>query len=260
MSIKQAIIDKNNGNEVEKSEYVNLILDDMQIGEISEEDRIFLEGFTETHFLSLNSTQLKTLANLPKLEKLERLELNDNKIGASQASNLERLAELYQNLRVLKISNNQIKTIEEVAGLAKCEKLESLDLSNNPIASTETGLGEEYMNKVRELLPKLDVLDGINQKGEEVVSEGESDEEDEDEEDGEGEDDEEDEDAEDAEEADGDDGEDEEEGEEEGDEEGDEEQNEEADQETAAAESDAGAKPLVGKKRKVAQMEEEPEE
>ena len=83
MSIKQAIIDKNNGNEVEKSEYVNLILDDMQIGEISEEDRIFLEGFTETHFLSLNSTQLKTLANLPKLEKLERLELNDNKIGAS---------------------------------------------------------------------------------------------------------------------------------------------------------------------------------
>lgn len=39
MSIKQAIIEKNDGNEVEKAEYVNLILDDMQINDISEEDR-----------------------------------------------------------------------------------------------------------------------------------------------------------------------------------------------------------------------------
>lgn len=29
MSIKKAILEKNEGNEVEKSEYVNLILDDM---------------------------------------------------------------------------------------------------------------------------------------------------------------------------------------------------------------------------------------
>jgi len=48
MSIKKAIIEKNEGNEVEKSEYVNLILDDMAIGEICDEDRTFLEGFTET--------------------------------------------------------------------------------------------------------------------------------------------------------------------------------------------------------------------
>jgi hypothetical protein len=38
MSIKKAIIDKNQGEEVEKAEYVNLILDDMNIQEISEED------------------------------------------------------------------------------------------------------------------------------------------------------------------------------------------------------------------------------
>ena len=44
-------MEKNEGNEVEKSEYVNLILDDMQLGnagDIAEEDRTFLEGFTET--------------------------------------------------------------------------------------------------------------------------------------------------------------------------------------------------------------------
>jgi hypothetical protein len=51
MSIKKAILEKSEGNEVEKSEYVNLILDDMTLApehQISEEDRIFLEGFTET--------------------------------------------------------------------------------------------------------------------------------------------------------------------------------------------------------------------
>jgi len=56
MSIKKAILEKNNGEEVEKSEYVNLILDDMTIQEISEEDQQFLEGFVETEFLSLNNT------------------------------------------------------------------------------------------------------------------------------------------------------------------------------------------------------------
>lgn len=86
-TIKKAILEKNEGNEVEKSEYVNLILDDMAIhgGEICEEDRQFLEGFTETLFLSLNSTGLRSLLNLPKMEKLERLELSDNKLGCETA-------------------------------------------------------------------------------------------------------------------------------------------------------------------------------
>lgn len=121
MSIKKAILDKNEGNEVEKSEYVNLILDDMQIGaEISDEDRTFLEGFTETQFLSLNSTGLKSLANLPHMIKLERLELCDNRIGTcedTQAS-FDKIHELYPNLKVFKLANNQIKSLEELKGLA----------------------------------------------------------------------------------------------------------------------------------------------
>jgi acidic leucine-rich nuclear phosphoprotein 32 family protein A/C/D len=136
MSIKKAIIDKNQGEEVEKAEYVNLILDDMNIQEISEEDQEFLQGFSETQFLSLNSTQLKTISRLPTLQKLDRLELNDNRIGSSD-SLLDTLPALYANLRVLKLSNNQIKSIEEVKGLAACEHLESLDLTNNPICQIE---------------------------------------------------------------------------------------------------------------------------
>jgi len=106
MSIKKAILEKSEGKEVEKGEYINLILDDMAIGEVTEEDKQFLEGFTETQFLSLNSTQLKSVANLPKMEKLERLELSDNKIGAGTSADLGIISDLYPNLRVLKISNN----------------------------------------------------------------------------------------------------------------------------------------------------------
>jgi hypothetical protein len=61
-------------------------LDDKNLGRegtICEEDRTFLEGFTETQYLSLNSTGLKTLSNLPAMPKLERLELCDNKIHAT---------------------------------------------------------------------------------------------------------------------------------------------------------------------------------
>ena len=220
MSIKKAILEKNDGNDVEKSEYVNLILDDMTIGEINDEDKQFLEGFTETQFLSLNTTQLKSIHNLPKLIKLERLELNDNKIGQYSESLLHLIPELYENLRVLKLSNNHIKTLDELTGLTKCEKLESLDISKNPIAEE---LGKEYEAKVRELLPKLEILDGYNKEGQEVVSEDESDEEDEDEEGEEGEDDEEGE-------------EDDEEGEEEGDEEGEEGEDELDEEEEGAAE------------------------
>ena len=78
MSIKAAILEKNEGEEVEKTEYTNLIMDDMEIKQISAEDCEFLEGFVECQFLSLNSTKLETLENMPKLERLERLELCEN--------------------------------------------------------------------------------------------------------------------------------------------------------------------------------------
>ena len=78
----------------EKAEYVNLILDDMNIGHISDEDKQFLDGFTETKFLSLNSTQLKSIINLPKLQKLERLEFNDNMIGQFSESLLHLIPSL----------------------------------------------------------------------------------------------------------------------------------------------------------------------
>ena len=107
MSIKAAILEKNEGNEVDKNEYTNLIMDDMPINTISDEDKQFLEGFIECHFLSLNSTQLKNIANLPKLPKLERLELCDNGIETG----LDVIAAQYPELKVLKVSGNKISSM-----------------------------------------------------------------------------------------------------------------------------------------------------
>ena len=158
MSIKAAILEKNGGNDVDKSEYTNLIMDDMPINEISDIDKAFLEGFVECQFLSLNSTGLKVISNLPKLPKLERLELCDNGIETG----CDIIATQYPELRVLKLSGNAIAEPSEIKHLQQCLHLESLDLGKNPVAGTE-GL--------RALLPEsLDILNGVNKAGEEVQS------------------------------------------------------------------------------------------
>lgn len=104
-SIKQKIIELNNGNDVEKSEYTNLILDDLPLYQISNEDKLYLEEFTECIYLSMNQTCLKSLKNLPALSKLERIDVNDNSIE----DGLEQLSEKFLELRTLKINNNKIK-------------------------------------------------------------------------------------------------------------------------------------------------------
>ena len=178
MSIKAAILDKNQGNEVDKNEYTNLIMDDMPINTISDEDKTFLEGFLECQFLSLNSTQLKNISNLPKMPKLERLELCDNGIETG----LDVIATQYPELKVLKVSGNKINSLDELKHLTSCEHLESLDIVNNPVMGDE---GDEAKQKIRDALPKLEVLNGYNKAGEEVLSDEEDEEDYEEDEDGE---------------------------------------------------------------------------
>ena len=117
MSIKTAILEKNQGNEVDKSEYTNLIMDDMPINNISDEDKSFLEGFIECEYLSLNGTNLKSLVNLPKMPKLQRLELQDNGIEKG----LDFVAAAYPDLRTLKLSGNSISDLSEIKYLSKSE-------------------------------------------------------------------------------------------------------------------------------------------
>lgn len=43
---------------------------------------------------------------------------------------------MYPNLRVLKLSNNKLEKLDDVKGLKNLHKLESLDLSENPLVAT----------------------------------------------------------------------------------------------------------------------------
>ena len=64
---------------------------------------------------------------MPSLEKLERLDLNDNFID----SGLSVLVERFPNLKILKLSNNQIKDLNEVESLTGLKSLMSIDFSQN---------------------------------------------------------------------------------------------------------------------------------
>ena len=128
---------------------------------------------------------------MPRLERLERLELCENQLGGDTIG--ETIARLYPNLVTIKLSSNKIQDVADIAGLKALAKLESLDLSDNPIC---TNLGEDYQKKVREVLSdKFEILDCLNKAGQEVVSdedesdlEGEDDQSDEDDDNEEGED------------------------------------------------------------------------
>jgi len=50
----------------------------MEIKSISDEDRAYLELFTNLQTLTINNTGLVSLANLPTSKKLTRIELGSN--------------------------------------------------------------------------------------------------------------------------------------------------------------------------------------
>lgn len=55
------------------SQFENLILDDIVIEKISDDDKKFLEEFTNLEYISFNSTRIRSLNNLPDAENLIRV-------------------------------------------------------------------------------------------------------------------------------------------------------------------------------------------
>ena len=80
-------------------------------------------------------------------------------------------------MKVLKVSGNKISDLSEVKHLNSLEHLESLDMVGNPVmgkskeaaegaeGATENSGSEEVKAKIREMLPKLEVLNGFNKEG-----------------------------------------------------------------------------------------------
>lgn len=160
-SVKE-IIENEYGTEVDeyKNNFITLIIEAEDIIELTEDDKAFLERFTDMQRLIITQCKLKSLKNLPKLDKLDRLELNDNNISEG----LEAL-KVYPTLKFVKFAGNKIKSMDELKALAEIKSIESIDFAENPVTKEA-----EYNTKVWEMFENLQRLDGFDKEGEECLS------------------------------------------------------------------------------------------
>ena len=155
------------GEELKPEDFSNLILDELKITQFSEDDKKFLEEFTTLELLAANNTGIKSLVNLPELPKLQRIEVADNHMSGAELKHLLK----YPLLATIKFGANNVREIDELKVLRELPGLQSLDLSENPVVEKEG-----YREQVLALLPGLQVLDGLDREGHEVISDDEEDE------------------------------------------------------------------------------------
>lgn len=129
---------------------------------LTKEDSKFLETFTSVEVLCMNQTGLRSLENLPTMPLLQRFELQENKLGGDELKCLKKYA---STIVVLKLASNKFTQLDQLKSLTELKELKNLDLMNNEVTDLA-----DYKTKVWEMLPNLEVLDGYNKKGEEILS------------------------------------------------------------------------------------------
>ena len=135
------------------------MLDGILIPQILPQDKIFLETFTYCTTLTFNSCNIIQIDNLPAMPQLKRLELSNNKI----TSGMQVLPQRYPKLEVLKVCNNRISRLGELACLLKLKSLTLMSIVGNPLA-------EQFnvSTQIFDMLTQLETLDGLDRKGNDV--------------------------------------------------------------------------------------------
>ena len=137
-----------------------LLLEGLDLGgELTPDDKIFLERFTEAKTINLTYCNLRSVKNLPTLPKVECVCLGDNNLTGED---LHFVNQAFKKVKQLNLSNNAIRSLDHVALLAKLTNLQTLDLSANPITDINN-----YRQNIFEKLPNLEALDGYNLEGSE---------------------------------------------------------------------------------------------
>ena len=107
----------------------------------------------------MNICKLASLESLPEFPALYKLSLNDNNL-----TSLEGLAKKCPMLLELSLSGNKkLAEFDQIADVAKLSSLMRLELEGSGLAEKD-GYRDEIFKKV----PTLEVIDSLNQKGEEV--------------------------------------------------------------------------------------------
>merc|ERR1711865_964772 len=124
-----------------------------------------LDQFNNLEVLSMNSCGLTSLQGFPKLPQLKELSIADNKLAGCDLKVLQ-AAELTQLTRLVLAGNSNVKELSELAPLARCANLKSLDLYECKVSKLSN-----YREKVFGELTTLVYLDGTDQDGNEEEDE-----------------------------------------------------------------------------------------
>ena len=119
-----------------------------------------LELYNNLIHLSLNEIGLENLSNFPEIKCLMILSLKNNKL---KGDDFDIIPKLYPNLYKLKISFNQINSLDNLSCLNKLE-LKKIEVKENPFTKNDS----EYRDKIYKIIPSLIIVDQMQKNGQEI--------------------------------------------------------------------------------------------
>ena len=119
-----------------------------------------LELYNNLIHLSLNELGLENLSNFPEIKCLMILSLKNNKL---KGDDFDIIPKLYPNLYKLKISFNQINSLDNLSCLNKLE-LKKIEVKENPFTKNDN----EYRDKIYKIIPSLVIVDQMQKNGQEI--------------------------------------------------------------------------------------------
>ena len=119
-----------------------------------------LELYSNLYHLSLNNIGLENLSNLPLIKGLMYLSLNNNKL---KGDDLSILPKIYPKLYKLKISGNNIESIEKLNCLNELQ-LKKIEVKDNPFTKNDN----EYRDKIYKMVPTVEIIDHKLKSGQEI--------------------------------------------------------------------------------------------
>ena len=169
MSLREKVKEMVGEDELDPTEISNLILDELDIPTLSAEDKAFLEEFTNLEKLAMNKTSLTSTANFPDAPKLARIELNENGLNGKELKTFAK----YKALKTLKFAGNNVEDFKDLECLKGLAELSNINLVDNPVSELD-----DYTKTMFKMFPNLEVLDGADKEGNEVLSEADDEEDD----------------------------------------------------------------------------------
>ena len=153
----QNLLDKHEPKEIEE---LNLDKFSENIKSLEPYHKEGLELYSNLIHLSLNDLGLENLSNFPEIKCLMILSLKNNKL---KGDDFDTIPKLYPNLYKLKISFNQINSIDKLSCLNQLQ-LKKVEVKENPFTKND----DEYRDKIYKMIPSLIIVDQMQKNGQEI--------------------------------------------------------------------------------------------